>query len=164
MNISCSNLHCKDSEIRILIRFQGSSRPINSIHDLCYGTAYRWAKSGVWWQVLRHSKPYKSELPFCFRYKRESNVNKCHIFCVLLQSYKTLPWLQNSFYLPLGNVNMIWQPHHIKHKFVGKKTVMMFIALKKPQTNTHCQTEKLNIAVGLSHIILFLISTKKLFT
>lgn len=121
-NISCSNLHCKDNEIRILIRFQESSKSINSTHDLYYGIAYRQAKSGAWWQVLRHSKPYKSEK------------HKCHIFCVLLQSYKTLSWLQNSFHLPLGNVNRIWQAHHIEDGWIwrGKKRkVTMFIALKK---------------------------------
>lgn len=121
-NISCSNLCWKDNEVGILITFQESSRSINSIHDLYYGTAYRWAKSGVSWQVPQLSKPYKSEMPFCSRYKIWSNVHKCHIFCVLLQSYKTLPWLRNSFHLPLGNVNTIWQPHHIKDEFAEKNS------------------------------------------
>lgn len=74
-NISCSNLHWMDNDIRTLTRLQEYSRPINPIHDSHCGTAYRQAKWGVWWQVLRHSQPYKPELPFCSRYKIESNVN-----------------------------------------------------------------------------------------
>jgi len=46
-----------------------------------------------------------------------------------------------------------------------KKTVMMFITLKKKKSTRHqAEREILNITAGLRHVILFLISTKKIFT
>lgn len=80
---------------------------------------------------------------------------------------KTLPWPQNSFYLSLGNVNTILQPHHIKDEFAEKNPCSQLNKKTKPKPNQnkkppHCQTER-NCWRAKSYNTIFNINQKNIY-